>query len=260
MNDHFRNQDARCAGGEWLRTRPATPGVAFRACERLRPASSALAASRLRPDRAPARSRAQVILHGPRETGSAARNGDTQLNRKLLILRGLWKIDAFTSRCYALALAAEAPDPQTRTLALDDLSHIRLDPSREHRSGEHAGVKLAAFTARVDAGRELRQQIEIETSAGQIGRDDPRIHARQSRLETGRNHLARQRGSRFPPEREERLQSGAREPILAVSPDVLEKEVAERHVREAGRNSLRQRLRASALRRFRWNRATVWTP
>jgi hypothetical protein len=94
-------------------------------------------------------------------------------------------------------------------------------------------VELAVLTARIDRRREIVQQRRVELAPHEGGREHPRVHAREPRAQAGIDHVGGQSRRLHPPEREKRLQSGARQPILAIAPHVVEEEVAERHVREA---------------------------
>ena len=54
------------------------------------------------------------------------------------------------------------------------------------------------------------------------------------RLQAALDHVVREIGRRLRfPDREERFEPGAGEPILAIASNILEEQIAERHMREA---------------------------
>ena len=98
-------------------------------------------------------------------------------------------------------------------------------------------MELAVLTAGIDAGRKVCEQPSVEAAAGEGRVEGARVDASEDRLEACLDELGRELGRVAQPEREERLASGLREPLLPVGADVLEKEIA-----EGNRIDERQRL------------------
>ena len=116
---------------------------------------------------------------------------------------------------------------------LDHLAHRHRDPLRQHRTRRHEGVELALLAAGIGVRRQLGKQRVIEPAPGK--RSGSCLRSTQARYVStpAVDHLARQRRGRPAPEREHRRDAGAGELLLAVTPHVCEKQVAEDHVRYA---------------------------
>src|SRR5882672_2052057 len=116
----------------------------------------------------------------------------------------------------------------------DLVRRTRVDDDRlaEHRSGVYARMKFAALATRVDRRRQIAQQRAIELPAGEARIELTGIHAREPRAQAAVDHLLGKLARRDAPDGKERLEPGSRELVLAVAADVLEKQVAERDVRE----------------------------
>ena len=95
------------------------------------------------------------------------------------------------------------------------------------------------------AGRSASSAV-VEGAAGERRVEHSRIDGAEARASGRRSTIcARQgRGRRRLPQREERRQAGACEPLLAVAPHVLEEQIAEGHVREAVGHEPGRRRRA----------------
>src|SRR3954468_16242368 len=105
--------------------------------------------------------------------------------------------------------AAKQQVGEDETIAFYDHTGVDSERMAEHRSRRDAGVKLAAFTARVGAGRQFREELLIERSPGQFRGHHSRVDAGQTRLQPTGNHLARERWRRTLPEREDRCQAAS---------------------------------------------------
>ncbi len=103
----------------------------------------------------------------------------------------------------------------------------------EHRAVPREGMELAAFAAGVNPGRKVVKQRRIELARHEPAIDGARVHAGEARPETAGDHLARQSRRVRSEQREEWRESTSDEFFLAIASDVLEEQVAERHVREA---------------------------
>ena len=134
-----------------------------------------------------------------------------------------------------------APD---EPLARDDLAGLDRRAAAEHRTGVDEGMELAVLAARIDAGRQVGEQRRVELAAGERRVEHARIDAGEPRAQAAGDHLAREPRRRHAPQRKQRRQPGAREPLFAIAPHVLEEQIAERDVREAvARRRLRPRVR-----------------
>ena len=130
----------------------------------------------------------------------------------------------------------------------------------EHRSRVGAGVELAALGAGVDRGRQLVEQRRVELAAGKPAVHHLRIQAGDPGAQAAGNHLARQPGrvGVGAKQRKQRRQPAAGEALLAVLPDIGEKQVAECRVGEAlahrAGDGLPHFLFVDLIRARRWNR------
>ena len=112
----------------------------------------------------------------------------------------------------------------------------------EHRTRATERVELAALAAGIDGWRQLRQQRGVIGSAGKTPVELLGIDARQDCAEAGGKHFPRERPGRLVPERKQRIDPRACQPLFAIPSDILEKEIAERDVREAFRACARHRV------------------
>jgi hypothetical protein len=94
-------------------------------------------------------------------------------------------------------------------------------------------VELTVLPAGIDRRGQLRKEPFVEPAADEGGIEDARVHAREVRFQSGRDHLPGERGSRHAPDRKQRLQPGAGELRLAIAPHVLQEQIAEGDVGEA---------------------------
>ena len=94
-------------------------------------------------------------------------------------------------------------------------------------------MEFAALAARIDRRREIGEQRRVEVAPGESRVEHLRIDAREPRLQAAGDHVARERRGVGAEQREDRRQPGAGQFLFAIAPDVLEKQIAERHVREA---------------------------
>src|SRR5947207_193956 len=117
----------------------------------------------------------------------------------------------------------------------------------EHRAAMREGVELAALAARIDRGRQLVEQARVEFASHEYPIQDLWVHTRQARAQSARYHFPRQRCRVRAEQRKERRQAAAREPLFAIAADVLEKEIAERHVGESRADGPRDGLRHRTL-------------
>src|SRR5580658_8076526 len=74
-------------------------------------------------------------------------------------------------------------------VALDYVSDLDLDRSREHRPGRGECVKLAVLAARIDPVGEGLQEPGVEGAARERAVELPGVDARDRRLEAGLDHF-----------------------------------------------------------------------
>src|SRR5262249_23471827 len=115
------------------------------------------------------------------------------------------------------------------------LAGLKRNWRLEHRPGVHARVEFAAFAAGIHLGWQIAQQDMIEFASGEAGIEAPRVDACEPRAQAAIDHLLCQLTGRNAPDREERLEPGARELLLTIPANVLEKQIAERRVRKSVR-------------------------
>src|SRR5436190_10809442 len=120
-----------------------------------------------------------------------------------------------------------------KSVPVDNLADLDGHRTVEHRPVPGEGVKLAALSALVDARGKIVQQRAVELAAGKRTIQVLGIDAGQDRAKPAFDHTLGQVIRRNAPDRKQRRQSAAHELCLTILPDVLEKEIAERHVREA---------------------------
>src|SRR4030095_12441104 len=98
----------------------------------------------------------------------------------------------------------------------------------EHRSVECKRMEFAVFAAGIDALRQIRQQLPVEPAPRTRPIELTRIDAGEPRLQPALDHVAGEIGGRLGlPDGKERRESRARQPVLAVSPHILAKTIAE---------------------------------
>src|SRR3954471_3011391 len=117
-------------------------------------------------------------------------------------------------------------------VALDDDAGVDRDGMAKHRSTIGEAVELTALTARVDGRWQIRKQLAVELAAGKRRVELFRVHAREPGAEPRSDHLASQSRRVGTKQREQGRQSRSGQSLLPVAPDVLEKQIAERHVRK----------------------------
>src|SRR5881409_1516106 len=108
-------------------------------------------------------------------------------------------------------------------------------------------MKLAFLPARVGARRQCCEQRMVETAAGELLRQLLEIDAGEISLDAGIDHVARERIGWPLPERKHRRNPGAVELLLAIAAHVLEKEIAEDHLRHAVGLCVSERCRHARL-------------
>ena len=125
---------------------------------------------------------------------------------------------------------------EAKSVAHDRLTGPDRDFAVEHRPGKTERVELAALAARVDAGRQLGQQRGIVLPAHERRRQLLRIDAGQDRPDARANHRPRERRRvcRRSPDWKQGNDACTGHHADAVVAHVLKKEIAERHVRDAG--------------------------
>src|SRR5215813_8831621 len=94
-------------------------------------------------------------------------------------------------------------------------------------------MKLALLPAGVGARRQRVEQRVVEAAAGELPRQLLEIDAGEIGLDAGINHVARERIGWPLPERKYRRYPSAVELLLAIAAHVVEKEIAEDHLRHA---------------------------
>ena len=121
------------------------------------------------------------------------------------------------------------------SVALHDIAPGDVDRPLEAGGVVAERVKLPAFAAGIDRSREVPQQTLVEVAREETRVELLGIDAGNDGVNATRQHLAGEppRIRRMTPDREERLDPGARELPLAVGAYILEKQVAEGHVRHA---------------------------
>src|SRR5579872_6953125 len=91
----------------------------------------------------------------------------------------------------------------------------------------HAGVKLAALAAGINARGKIAKQRGIEFPASEARRQNSRVHAGEPRLQSAGKHLAGEALRGDLPKGKERLDSSSGELLFAVGADIFEKKIAE---------------------------------
>src|SRR4051812_35286046 len=95
-------------------------------------------------------------------------------------------------------------------------------------------MEFAVLAARIGSRRQVIQQLLIKGPAGEGAIELARIDAGQSGSQAGLDHVLREVGGGLGlPDREERLETGAGEPVLSILAHVFEEQVAERDVGES---------------------------
>src|ERR1035438_4623260 len=100
-------------------------------------------------------------------------------------------------------------------------------------------MKLAVFAARVDSGRQIFEQSDVEFAAGETRVEHLRIHAREARPQSPRDHLTRERSRGQLPKREYRLETRTGQLAFAVLPHVAEMKISESYRVKAFHHGLR---------------------
>lgn len=96
-------------------------------------------------------------------------------------------------------------------------------------------MELTVLAAWIGFGGECGKQSAVEPAAGERRRQFFQIDGGKMRLDSGIDHITRKRRRWLAPYRKYRRDSGSGKLPLAISPDVLQKEIAEDHMRHAGR-------------------------
>ena len=94
------------------------------------------------------------------------------------------------------------------------------------------GMEVTIFPARVDADRQGLDQSLVEDPAGEGAVQRSRVHASNHGREARMHYLARKLGGIAPPQRKHGVHAGPIELRLPIGANVLQEEVAERHVRD----------------------------
>src|SRR6185295_18666356 len=103
-----------------------------------------------------------------------------------------------------------------KPVARDDLAGGDGNRAREHRARAAEAVELASLAARVHVLRQVSQERRVVSPAGKTRIELPGIDTRQYRVESTGQHRLCQRIRRQTPEREDRIQTGARKTLLAI--------------------------------------------
>src|SRR5262249_29878082 len=102
-------------------------------------------------------------------------------------------------------------------------------------------MELALLAAGIGACRQLIEQSMVEAAAGEALRQLLEIDAGEIGLDPGIDHVARERIGRPLPKRKHRSDASAGKLLLAIAAHVLEKEIAEDHVRHTVGLRIRER-------------------
>ena len=156
--------------------------------------------------------------------------------------------------------SAHETSAKTKPVAVHDLAGVTVTGWSNIGPIVRERMELAALAARVDAGRQVASSASIELPAGERSIEMLRVDAGENRAKPAVDHLVGQLIGRNAPERKQRRQAGAGEPVFAILADVLEKQIAECDVREAFRPPPARRPSACGLRTRRSCTATAAAP
>src|SRR5262249_35458736 len=117
----------------------------------------------------------------------------------------------------------------------DLMNRARIERERrlEHRSRVEARVELAVLAARIEGCGQLAQQRSVELASGERAVDLTRVDACEARAKAPFDHLLGKLARGNVPHRKQRLDAGSRKLVFAIASDVLQKQIAERRMREA---------------------------
>src|SRR3990167_6891338 len=122
------------------------------------------------------------------------------------------------------------------SVALHHLARLHRDTLGEHRPGVAEAVKLTVLAAGVYAARQLVEQRIVKRTPGKFTGQMPMIHAAQLCTQAIAYHVTRQPRRVQAPDRKYRRDAGVGGLVDAIGADVLEKQITEGHVRDAGRD------------------------
>ena len=77
---------------------------------------------------------------------------------------------------------------ENEAISLQDFANLDADGLPEARAVVHKRMELAVFAARVDAGRQVGQELGVEITAGEFGGEHIRVDACDFRAEAGSDH------------------------------------------------------------------------
>lgn len=125
-------------------------------------------------------------------------------------------------------------------VAMDNFTGLYRDWSRKHRAGTDKSVKFSIFATRIHRGRQVGQELRIESAACETGIEFLRIDARNIGAEAISNHFAREKLGIAASKREYRDHVAFREIFFTILADILQEKIAEDDVRHTFSASLRQ--------------------
>src|ERR1700722_14550767 len=107
---------------------------------------------------------------------------------------------------------------KNESIARDGLSQFYGQLALQHRTCIHERVEFPILAARIDLGRQIRQELLIEIPASELRRKRFAVNAREFRTHAGIDHADGKFLRRYAPHRENWLQSGIFQLLLAVGP------------------------------------------
>ena len=118
---------------------------------------------------------------------------------------------------------------ENEAITLHDFAHRNLDRVTEARAIVNERMEFAVFPARVDPRRQVGQKLQVEIPSGKFDGQNLRIDAGNLRFQARSNHLGSELPGRDLPDWEQGFKARTRQLFLAISANVGEKKIAERH-------------------------------
>src|SRR5579859_5332894 len=143
-----------------------------------------------------------------------------------------------------ICMGVEYHIAEAKPIAIHALADFHRNRFFKHRSVITKRMKLAAFAAGIDSRREVGEEGLVKHPARELAVELFRIDARENRSQSAGQHRSGQnrRVGHRAPERKQRFETSPGQQPFAIRSNVLQEEIAESELRDAGANGAREEL------------------
>src|ERR1700751_1181020 len=120
-----------------------------------------------------------------------------------------------------------------KSVPLDDFSYIYWKRTSEHWTSTRERVEFSVFAARVHFTRQFPEQFRVEPPSGEGAIESCWIDASNVRRKATLEHFLCKKAGILPPKRKYGFHTACREMLLAISTNILEKQITKYDVKDS---------------------------